>query len=656
MENYSCTCNSCSCELDSFSNEQKKIVLMIVGCVYLITAFFVERILGSNQGLYLYIIAYIFLGYDVLMVAFKNFFKGLIFDEMFLMTVATLGAFFISAYLEACIVMLFYKVGEFLQEKAINKSRKTISSLVELRPYMARVIKKDREVLLAPEKVNMGEIIEIMPGERVPLDGEVVEGESFVDTSSLTGEMLPKRVYPGKEILSGFVNGDNVIKVRVTRPYDKSTIYKVIELIERSAEKKASVEKLISRLAKIYTPFVVVLALCIACVPPILSNYGLITLSNPKFSAWFYRGLVFLVISCPCALVLSIPLGFFAGIGGASRKGILVKGANYLELISKVNTIVWDKTGTLTHGNFHVQKVVCFGNKTEEQVLKIASALEAKVNHPIGSSIIEDAKKRGISVEGAQDVQVVRGKGVKGRVQGEEVLLGNINFLEENGIFVRQSKGFYPYPGTQVFVVLNGKIIGAIFIEDELKPEARKAIEELSKIGVKRHILLTGDVEEVAKKVSDILGIKEFFARLLPHDKVSFVEDLIKNRSKDDVITCVGDGINDAPMLRIADVGIAMGKGGVDIAMESADVVLMHDSPMLVKDAVLIGKKTMGIIWQNIGFVLGVKFLILGLGSVGWADMWMAIFADVGVALLAVLNSLRAFGTLKIGNLKMVVN
>ncbi|KUJ96257.1 MAG: Cadmium-translocating P-type ATPase [Desulfonauticus sp. 38_4375] len=645
MANGCSCCSSGSCTLplskEEVKSENRAFYLSIgLGSLFFGLALISEHFFNFSFSVYLYLLSYLFLGYDILFSAFKSILKGLILDEMFLMSIASMGAFFIAAYAEACAVMLFFKVGEHLQEKALDKSRRTISSLLALKPEVARVLRLGTEVLLPPEEVKVREIIEVQPGERIPLDGEVIEGISFVDTSALTGEGVPKRVRPGKKVLGGSVNGSGLLKIRVTHPYRESALAKVLELVEKSGAKKARVEKMITRLAKVYTPVVVGLALLIAFLPPLLVKWGLVSLGDASFSTWLYRGLVFLVISCPCALVLSIPLGFFAGIGGASKKGILVKGASYLELLSRVKTVVWDKTGTLTKGNFKVKKILPAPSSSEEEVLFLAALLESKVNHPIANSILEEAQKKGLLLQDeVQKVEVVEGKGVRGEVKGRPVLLGSKDFLEENRIAVKGNGE----AGTEVYLAYAGEFKGSIVIEDELKPESKKTLQLLQKMGIKRHVLLTGDVPEIALKIANYLGIKEVFAGLLPQDKVFHLEKLLQEKSQKEAVACVGDGINDAPMLRLADVGIAMGEKGVDMAMESADVVLMQDNPFLLVEAISRSKKTLQIIWQNIFLAFGIKGLVLFLGSLGLATMWMAIFADVGVALLAVLNSMRAF-------------
>ena len=576
----------------------------------------------------LFVVSYLLIGGKVILTAFKNIGRGEVFDENFLMTVATLGAFFIGEYPEGVAVMLFYEIGELFQSYAVNKSRKSITSLMNIRADYANVIRNGNEEKVNPETVSIDEVILVKPGERVPLDGIITEGNSFVDTSALTGESVPREVSAGEEILSGFINNNGVLKIKVTKNFKESTVSRILELVENASNKKAPTEKFITRFSRYYTPIVVFSAIALAVIPPIV-------LQNGSFNEWLSRALIFLVVSCPCALVVSIPLGLFAGIGGASRKGILVKGGNYLEALKDVNTIVFDKTGTLTKGVFKVTEVNNF-NIDKNELIRIAAISESFSNHPIAQSIINEYGKDVDSKE-LSDYEEISGHGVKTSLDGMEVLVGNYKLMEKFNIKYEKVNAI----GTIVHIAINSEYKGNIVIADEIKEGATDAIKALKEIGVSQTIMLTGDNKSVAEKVAGIVGIDKMYSELLPGDKVEKVEEIISdNKSKGKVIF-VGDGINDAPVLARADIGVAMGGIGSDAAIEAADVVLMNDNPEALVSAIKVARKTNKVLWQNIIFAIGVKVLVMILGAFGLANMWEAVFADVGVTVIAVLNSTR---------------
>ena len=588
----------------------------------------------------LFLLSYIIIARDIVWKAIRNVFHGRVFDENFLLTVATLGAFAIEKFPEAVAVMLFFKVGELFQDIALNRSRKSIKSLMEIRPDYANLKIDGETKKVDPDEVNVSDVIMVKPGERVPLDGIVLDGFSLVDTSALTGESVPRKVKAKDEILSGMINKTGLLTVQVTKRFSESTVSKILDLVENAASKKAPTEKFITKFAKYYTPAVVFGAFTLAIVPVILYHIPVFTpmfAHEPTFSEWIYKALIFLVISCPCALVISIPLGFFGGIGAASKRGILVKGSNYLEGLNNLHTIVWDKTGTLTKGVFRVTKIVTKNNFSRDEILKFAAEAESQSSHPIAQSILE-AFSRKIDERKIESYEEISGYGIKARVEGHYVLVGNDKLLHRENI----EHDTCNVEGTVVHVVIDNKYTGYIIISDEIKEDARIAIQRLKDIGVKRQVMLTGDSQEVAKAVSQKLGLEEYFAELLPQQKVEKIEELMKKKvNNNDLIAFVGDGINDAPVLMRSDIGVAMGALGSDAAIEAADIVLMTDEPSRLHEAVKIAKRTRGIVWQNIGFSLVVKGIFLTIGALGMATMWEAVFADVGVALLAILNSTR---------------
>ena len=612
--------------------KKKKEVIIIISAVLFAIALFVK--MNQTLQLILMLVAYILLGKDTVLKAVKNVEKGDFFDENFLMTIATLGAIIIGEYPEAVAVMLFYEIGELFQSYAINKSRKSIADMMDIKPEYANVIRDNKSQKVDPDEVKIDEIIEIKPGERVPLDAIIVKGETTLDTSALTGESVPVEVREGATILSGCININALILAKVTKEYFDSTVNKVLDLVENAASKKSTSERLITRFAKIYTPIVIGLAVLLAIFPPIISG-------EYNFRVWIFRALSFLVVSCPCAFVISIPLSFFSGIGAASRAGVLIKGGNYLEALSKVDTVVLDKTGTLTKGVFNVQKVIVIDkNIKEDEFISLVAMAESGSNHPISKSIQKYYNKE-INTNSINSIKEISGKGIEAVINNKKILVGNEKLIDvPNDIIINDI-------GTILYVEIENKFAGYIVISDEIKKDAKKAIKGLKDIGIKKSIMLTGDVEKVAKKVGKELGLDEIYSNLLPQDKVSKFEEIIKNKNSKGNVVFVGDGINDAPVLARADVGIAMGAMGSDAAIEAADVVIMTDEPSKIVTAIKSSKKTMKIAMQNIILAFGVKAIALILSALGIADMWMAVFADTGVTILAVLNSFRA---LKIEN------
>ena len=612
--------------------KKKKEVIIIISAMLFAIALFVR--MSQNLQLILMLVAYILLGKDTVLKAVKNVEKGDFFDENFLMTVATLGAIIIGEYPEAVAVMLFYEVGELFQGYAINKSRKSIADMMDIKPEYANVIRDNKSIKVDPDEVQIDEIIEIKPGERVPLDAIIIKGETTLDTSALTGESIPVEVREGATILSGCINLNALILAKVTKEYFDSTVNKVLDLVENAAAKKSTSERLITRFAKIYTPIVISLAVLLAILPPIISG-------EYNFRLWIFRALAFLVVSCPCAFVISVPLSFFSGIGAASRAGILIKGGNYLEILSKVDTVVFDKTGTLTKGVFNVQKVVVLDkNIKEDEFISLVAMAESGSNHPISKSIQKYYNKE-IDKNSINSIKEISGKGIEAIINNKKILVGNEKLIDiPNDVIVNDI-------GTILYVEINNKFTGYIVISDETKKDAPKAIKGLKNIGVKKSIMLTGDIEKVGKKVGKELRLDEIYTNLLPQDKVSKFEEIISDKKSKGNVAFVGDGINDAPVLARADVGIAMGAMGSDAAIEAADVVIMTDEPSKIVTAIKSSKKTMKIAMQNIVLAFGVKAIALILSALGIADMWMAVFADTGVTILAVLNSFRA---LKIEN------
>ena len=612
--------------------KKKKEVIIIISAILFAIALFVK--MNQTLQLILMLVAYILLGKDTVLKAVKNVEKGDFFDENFLMTIATLGAIIIGEYPEAVAVMLFYEIGELFQSYAINKSRKSIADMMDIKPEYANVIRDNKSQKVDPDEVKIDEIIEIKPGERLPLDAIIVKGETTLDTSALTGESVPVEVREGATILSGCININALILAKVTKEYFDSTVNKVLDLVENAASKKSTSERLITRFAKIYTPIVIGLAVLLAIFPPIISG-------EYNFRVWIFRALSFLVVSCPCAFVISIPLSFFSGIGAASRAGVLIKGGNYLEALSKVDTVVLDKTGTLTKGVFNVQKVIVIDkNIKEDEFISLVAMAESGSNHPISKSI-QKYYNREIDTNSINSIKEISGKGIEAVINNKKILVGNEKLIDvPNDIIINDI-------GTILYVEIENKFAGYIVISDEIKKDAKKAIKDLKDIGIKKSVMLTGDVEKVAKKVGEELGLDEIYSNLLPQDKVSKFEEIIKNKNSKGNVVFVGDGINDAPVLARADVGIAMGAMGSDAAIEAADVVIMTDEPSKIVTAIKSSKKTMKIAMQNIILAFGVKAIALILSALGIADMWMAVFADTGVTILAVLNSFRA---LKIEN------
>lgn len=577
----------------------------------------------------LYILAYAMLGIEIVIKAFKNIIKGKVFDENFLMAVATIGAFAIGELPEAVAVMLFYQVGELFQSYAVSKSRKSISNLMDIRPDFANVERNKDVEKVKPENVKIGEIIIIKPGEKVPLDGIVVEGNSSLDTKALTGESLPKDVKVNEEVLSGFINLNGVIKVKVTKEYGESTVSKILDLVENASNKKSKSENFITKFAKYYTPIVVITALILAIVPPLI-------IKDAVLSDWIYRALSFLVVSCPCALVISIPLSFFGGIGGASKMGVLIKGSNYLEALSNTEIVVFDKTGTLTKGVFEVQKVAPEGISKEE-LLEVTAYSEHYSNHPIAISI-KNAYGREIDEEKIINTNEIPGFGIMAKIEDKEILVGNEKLMNENKISFSKCDSI----GTILYVAIDKKYAGYIVIADKIKDDSKDTIKLLKKNNIKQTVMLTGDRKKVGEEVAKELGIDKVYTDLLPDGKVKKVEELLTSRAQKGKLIFVGDGINDAPVLAISDIGVAMGGLGSDAAIEAADVVIMTDEPSKLVNAIKLSKRTMRIVKENIIFAIFVKVLVLVLSALGVATMWEAVFADVGVSIIAIINALRA--------------
>lgn len=581
------------------------------------------------------LIPYEIIGYDILYKAARNIRNGQIFDENFLMMIATFGAFGVGEYSEAVAVMLFYQVGELFQGYAVGKSRQSISDMMDICPEYANIEEEGVLTQVDPDDVELGTVIVIMPGERIPLDGVVIEGESMIDTAALTGESVPRRVIPGDTIISGCVNGSGTLKVRTTKEFDDSTVARILELVENASAKKAPVENFITRFAKYYTPVVTIGAVILAFVPSIAGALTGVGSFGSLLGIWLYRACTFLVISCPCALVISVPLGFFGGIGAASRIGVLIKGSNYLEAVAEVDTIVFDKTGTLTKGEFKVTEVLPI-SMSEEKLLEVAALGEGYSTHPIAASIRE-AYGSALDMERVTNTEEISGHGIHTWIDGKEVYLGNAKLIESLQIpFTKSDRA-----GTVVYVASEGRFAGTIVIADTVKNGAKEALAAMKRVGVKKTVMLTGDRKEAAVAVAEQLGIDEVHYELLPADKVSKVEQLLETQAEKSKLAFVGDGINDAPVLTRADVGIAMGSMGSDAAIEAADIVLMDDDVRKIASVVGISRKTLGIVKQNIVFALAVKALVLLLGATGYANMWAAVFADVGVSVLAILNSMR---------------
>lgn len=628
------------------TKKQKISLIRIIITAVIFFPLLIAEHTGKMEGLpgwavlIIFLIPYGIIGYDVVKRALVNISHGQVFDENFLMMVATFGAIAVGEYSESVAVMLFYQVGELFQSYAVGKSRQSISAMMDMAPEYANLETEEGLKEVDPDDVEIGSIIVIKPGEKVPLDGTVIEGESMLDTSALTGESVPRRIREGEEIYSGCINGNGTIRVRTTKEFDDSTVAKILELVENASDKKAKVENFITRFARYYTPVVTFSAVALAVFGPVISGGGL-----KSVSTWLLRACTFLVVSCPCALVISVPLGFFGGIGAASRKGILVKGSNYLELVSRVDTVVFDKTGTLTKGEFKVSRIIAAdGNSDEdrEHVLDIAAHAESYSTHPIAMSILAAYEERGKNLDSSrvENAHEDAGLGVDVRVDGHEVTIGNGKHLEKHGIKYEACDE----NGTIVYVAADGKYIGAVVISDTIKEGVGDAISGMKKAGVDKCVMLTGDRRAAAEYTAKDLKIDDFYSDLLPQDKVTKVEELLKKEQEGRYLAFVGDGINDAPVLARADVGIAMGGVGSDAAIEAADIVLMDDDLRKIASVIRISRKTLGIVKQNIVFALSVKVLVLILSAFGIANMWAAVFADVGVAVLAILNSMRTMG------------
>lgn len=602
-----------------------QIVRICTSFILFLFSFFLGE---SSISFLLFFLSYLLIGYDILWKAIRNLFRGKLFDENFLMTIATIGAFFIGEFPEGVAVMLFYQVGEFFQDYAVDKSRKSIVRLMDIRPDYANKYQNGKVLKVDPEEIKIGEFILIKPGEKIPLDGKVIEGDSTLNTVAITGESIPKKVKAGDLVYSGCVNNDKLLKVEVTKKFEESTVSKILDLVENASSRKSKSENFIHKFAKYYTPIVVLVACFLAIIPPLV-------LSDTTFHTWVYRALSFLVVSCPCALVISIPLSFFGGIGAASKMGVLIKGSNYLEALANTEIVVCDKTGTLTEGVFSVQKVNPVGF-SEEEVLQYASYAEIYSNHPISISI-KQAYGKEIEESLVKQVKEISGKGVFAIIDQKEILVGNEKLMKEGHISYEKNSSI----GTIVYVAIDHKFAGSIVISDKIKDDSYSLISSLKKNQVQKVVMLTGDLEEISKQVADQLKIDEYHAELLPQEKVTYVENLKKEKSEQGKLVFLGDGINDAPVLALSDIGIAMGGLGSDAAIEAADVVIMTDEPSKVARIIKLSKKTMRIVKENIVFAIAVKIGVLILSAFGLTNMWVAVFADVGVSILAVFNALR---------------
>lgn len=605
----------------------KQLIKIIISLLLVV----ISLLLKFDTELYsniLYVIAYIIVGYDIVLKAVRNIFKGKVFDENFLMTVATIGAFCIGEFPEAVAVMLFYQIGELFQSYAVDRSRKSVASLMDIRPDYANVYREDEIERVDPDEVNIGEIILVKPGEKIPLDGIVVDGESMLNTQALTGESVPRKVTVNDEVLSGCINNDGILKIKVSKKFEESTVSKILDLVENASSRKSKSENFISKFAKYYTPIVVIVSVALAVIPPLVIKEAL-------FSDWLYRALSFLVVSCPCALVISIPLSFFGGIGAASKIGVLIKGSNYLEALASAEIVVCDKTGTLTEGVFKVQKIKAIGY-SDDELLRYAAYAEGFSNHPISISL-KQAYNKEINEKLVTETQEISGKGVLAKVDGKMVLVGNEKIMKEYNIKFQKSEE----TGTIVYVAINDEFAGTILIADKIKEDSYKAVKLFKNNNVKKVVMLTGDRDNISESVANELNLDEYHAELLPQDKVSWVEKLMTQKSSGGKLIFVGDGINDAPVLALSDIGVAMGGLGSDAAIEAADVVIMTDEPSKIANSVQISKKTMRIVKQNIVFAIAVKIGVLILSAFGVSTMWEAVFADVGVSVLAIVNALR---------------
>lgn len=605
----------------------KQLIKIIISLLLVV----ISLLLKFDTELYsniLYVIAYIIVGYDIVLKAVRNIFKGKVFDENFLMTVATIGAFCIGEFPEAVAVMLFYQIGELFQSYAVDRSRKSVASLMDIRPDYANVYREDEIERVDPDEVNIGEIILVKPGEKIPLDGIVVDGESMLNTQALTGESVPRKVTVNDEVLSGCINNDGILKIKVSKEFEESTVSKILDLVENASSRKSKSENFISKFAKYYTPIVVIVSVALAVIPPLVIKEAL-------FSDWLYRALSFLVVSCPCALVISIPLSFFGGIGAASKIGVLIKGSNYLEALASAEIVVCDKTGTLTEGVFKVQKIKAIGY-SDDELLRYAAYAEGFSNHPISISL-KQAYNKEINEKLVTETQEISGKGVLAKVDGKMVLVGNEKIMKEYNIKFQKSEE----TGTIVYVAINDEFAGTILIADKIKEDSYKAVKLFKNNNVKKVVMLTGDRDNISESVANELNLDEYHAELLPQDKVSWVEKLMTQKSSGGKLIFVGDGINDAPVLALSDIGVAMGGLGSDAAIEVADVVIMTDEPSKIASSVQISKKTMRIVKQNIVFAIAVKIGVLIFSAFGVSTMWEAVFADVGVSVLAIVNALR---------------
>ena len=606
----------------------KKRAIKIIVAFILFVAAMVINVSNVWINNILYIISYLIVGYDIVLKAIRNIFRGKIFDENFLMTVATIGAFGVGEFPEAVAVMLFYQVGELFQSFAVDRSRKSISSLMDIRPDFANLVKEDSIEKVDPDEVSIGDIILIRPGEKIPLDGVVVEGNSMIDTKALTGESVPREVNVGDDILSGCINVNGLLKVEVTKEFEESTVSKILELVENASSKKSKSENFITKFAKYYTPIVVIIAVVLAVIPPII-------IPGASFSDWLYRALSFLVVSCPCALVISIPLSFFGGIGGASKIGILIKGSNYLEALAKSEIIVFDKTGTLTEGVFEVQKIEAVGI-TEEKLIRYAALAESFSNHPIAQSV-KKAYGKEIDSKLVTSTNELTGLGIESIIEDKDVIIGNEKLMISKNIDYNKCKDI----GTVLYVAIDQKYCGYILISDKIKEDSKAAIKQLKNSNVSQTVMLTGDKKDVGEFVANEIGLDKVYTDLLPDGKVEKVEELMKQKSEKGKLVFVGDGINDAPVLALSDIGIAMGGLGSDAAIEAADVVIMTDEPSKISKAISLSKKTLRIVKENIFFAIFVKIAVLVLCAFGISTMWEAVFADVGVSIIAILNALR---------------
>lgn len=607
-------------------NLKAEVVKLVIALIIFATAFF--KVVPGKIATWLFVAAYILSGYEVLLKSIKNIFRGEVFDENFLMSIATLGAFAINKPGEAAAVMIFYNVGELFEDYAVGKSKKSIIQLMNIKPKIANLKKGNEIKVVEPEELKVGDIIVVKAGEKIPVDGVIVNGETTIDTSALTGESVPRKVKVDDEVLAGCINESDVIEVKVTKEFKDTAINEIIELVKNSNKAKSKTELFITKFAKVYTPIVVVLALILAFVPPIFVGFQ-------NLGEWVKRALVFLVTSCPCAIVLSVPLGYFAGIGKAGKEGVLIKGSNYLDVLTKANTMVLDKTGTITKGNFEVSKIVLAEEIEEEELLEIAAVAESMSNHPIAKSIISKVNKK-ISQEEIEEYKEIAGMGIKAKYHGDEIVAGNAKLLEKEEI------KYYPCNeiGAIVYVAKNKKYLGAIVISDTVKPDSKEAIEGFKKNGINKICMLTGDNKEIAENIAKQVGIEEVHYNLLPGEKV---KELQKIKNEQNVVIAIGDGINDSPVLAEADIGASMGLNGQDLAIETSDIVIMDGKLSSFNKAINVSKRTKKIIIQNIYFALGIKAIVLVLGAFGISTMWEAVFADVGVTFITVLNSLRVF-------------